>query len=1250
MNNVECSIEKTLDFVYKNGYKSSPQEFLEGVCEFLTNLLNVEYVFINKYSKESPQEVTSIINFFKGKLQPNITYKLQDSPCDDIINKKFCSYPNNVQERFPLDKGLVEMNVESYAGIPLWSSKKEPIGLITIMGSKPLINIGKLESILKIIAIKTEKILEKRIHMDNFEESETVFKELSNLVFEGILIHNGKDVLSVNKTFEKMFGYKNEELVDLNVLDTFFPKEKHEFITKGIAENPESFLFEVEALKKDGSIISLEIQFKGIVTRKNKNLKVCVFRDVTSRKKAEIEKVKLSKAVEQSANIIIITDNLGYIEYTNPKFTELTGYSGEEVLGKNPRFLNSGKQSKEFYKVFWNTITRGETWKGEFQNKGKNGNIFWEQATVTPVKDREGNITNFLAIKEDITAQKISKNRLKNAYKTIENKENFLRKILSTANEGFWIIDTAGNTLDVNAKMCAILGRNMDEIVGYSVFDFVDSNNSKIITKQLEKREKNLSTSYQVELLKPSGVLTPCIFNTSPIYNEENVRVGSLAFVTDISGIKKAYVKLKLKNAELKKLSLELSEKNVQLLESEQKFRSLFEYSPVSTWEVDYFEVKKYINSKNIETHNLEQYLNKNEEFLKVCISKVDIVKVNKHTLNLFGVSSIIELRKLLREKNKVTLLESLKQQFLGIVSNSKIGNSQTKFVKHNGEVIYAIIKSEFGSNGKAIVSVIDITAQKEAEKQLVKQKLKAEKSDDRYRLAVAASGLGIWDWDVEAQKIHYSDYYKKQIGYKPEEFKNEFLTWKNHLHPEDVASQEQKIVDYFKNPKGQFVSEYRFRHKNGSYIWILSTAEVIKNEKGQVIRMFGSHRDITIRKKALSKIIEQNTELIKAKKKAEESNKLKTEFLHNMSHEIRTPMNGILGFSNFLSNPGLSNEKRDYFINIIQNSGNQLLRIIDDILEISRLETKQVKVIEKPVCLNDMLLELFSIFDLKAKENGIPLYLKNGLSDQESTIFTDRSKLNKVLSNLLENALKFTNKGDIKFGYTYKDNSLELFVTDTGIGICKTKQESIFERFSQEEKKLTQSSGGLGLGLSIAKENTELLSGKISVTSQKGVGSTFKILIPYNPVNMVTPISSLSKSEQVKSDKYTVLIVEDEEVNFMFIEILLTEKIAFNFEILHAKNGKEAVDICKSNDKVDFVLMDINMPLLNGYEATKQIRAFNLDVPIIAQTAYSTNEDKEKALNAGCNNFITKPINEKSLKRMIESYLIEKMNMKQIS
>jgi PAS domain S-box-containing protein len=435
-----------------------------------------------------------------------------------------------------------------------------------------------------------------------------------------------------------------------------------------------------------------------------------------------------------------------------------------------------------------------------------------------------------------------------------------------------------------------------------------------------------------------------------------------------------------------------------------------------------------------------------------------------------------------------------------------------------------------------------------------------------------------------------------------------------------------------------EWYGEFLNKKKNGELFWELASISPIFDTTCTVTHLLAVKEDITNRKQI-------ENELKNAKEKAEENDRLKTKFLHNMSHEIRTPMNGIIGYSELLCDSDISAEKQKQYTQIITNSSNQLLRIIDDILEISQLETKQVKACDRTVCLNDLLFGLFSIFDMSAKEKKIPLYLKKGLPDDRSIIFTDEKKLSKIVSNLLENALKFTQTGYVEIGYKLEDSTIIIYVEDSGMGINPEMQELIFERFSQEEIGGSKLYGGLGLGLSIAKENIKLLGGTITLKSEKGKGSTFYISIPYKPALLVEKNCDSKTTTEVNDEiknKYTVLVVEDEEVNYLYLEALL-ERYNRGIMILHSRNGLEAVEICKKNKQINLVLMDIKMPVMNGYEATKLIKEFRPDLPIVAQTAYSTTEDKEKAKSAGCDDFISKPIGRETLNFVVAKYLSEK-------
>ncbi|MCW3808008.1 response regulator [Plebeiibacterium marinum] len=370
-----------------------------------------------------------------------------------------------------------------------------------------------------------------------------------------------------------------------------------------------------------------------------------------------------------------------------------------------------------------------------------------------------------------------------------------------------------------------------------------------------------------------------------------------------------------------------------------------------------------------------------------------------------------------------------------------------------------------------------------------------------------------------------------------------------------------------------------------------------------------------------------QKKELLIAKKKAEESDQLKTEFIYNLSHEIRTPMNGIIGFSNLLDNEHVSEREKKGYIKIIQSSSNQLLNIIDDILEISHLVTKQATANLTEVNLNGLMSELMSVFSLTSKEKGIPLDLKTEYNGKEAIVYTDKTRLYTIISNLLDNAFKYTETGHVDFGFRYNDKMIEIFVRDTGIGINQENLNKIFHRFSQEQKEFSNKVGGLGLGLSIASENAKLIRANISVSSKKGVGSTFKVTLPIfqDDINIPTKEETGSKFISV-AKKYKILIAEDEEVNYYYLETVINKLIDTEIEILHARNGKEAIAYVDMNRDIDLIFMDIKMPLLDGFEATQKIKELTANIPVIAQTAYNTKEDKDRATAIGFDDFIAKP------------------------
>lgn len=387
---------------------------------------------------------------------------------------------------------------------------------------------------------------------------------------------------------------------------------------------------------------------------------------------------------------------------------------------------------------------------------------------------------------------------------------------------------------------------------------------------------------------------------------------------------------------------------------------------------------------------------------------------------------------------------------------------------------------------------------------------------------------------------------------------------------------------------------------------------------------------DISDRKSA-------EAELLKAKEKAEEGERLKTAFLNNISHEIRTPMNAIVGFAALLTEGEDDPLTRQSYIDIIVHSSNHLLEIISDIVDISNIDARLSLPVEKEVNIKAAIKMLYDQFLPRSSMKNLKFSVEFGLSDQDLLILADSTKLTQVLTNLINNAIKFTDQGEINIGIRQKDYFLEFSISDTGIGIDPVNQAKVFDRFYQVQDSISRMYEGTGLGLSISKANIELMGGKIWLTSEPGKGSTFYFTIPYKKqIQMLRPKKeNLMPDDHIFLNKKKILVAEDIESNFKLIKFFLSR---CNVDVIKASNGKEAVEKCLSDRDIDMVLMDIKMPVMDGFTAVRLIRKAKLTLPIIAQTAYS--DDRDSALAVGCNGFISKPFDKKSLLKVMTDYI----------
>ena len=395
-----------------------------------------------------------------------------------------------------------------------------------------------------------------------------------------------------------------------------------------------------------------------------------------------------------------------------------------------------------------------------------------------------------------------------------------------------------------------------------------------------------------------------------------------------------------------------------------------------------------------------------------------------------------------------------------------------------------------------------------------------------------------------------------------------------------------------------------------------------------------------------IGKLFEENQiktkELEIAKNKAEESDKLKSAFLMNLSHEIRTPMNAILGFSDLLSHQNLSEEDKNEYIKVIQQSGKNLLEIIDDLVEMSKIDSQIIKPNLQAFDLDELVDQLFASYEKLYSNDKVVFKLTRPSQKLANNIISDKVKLGEIITNLLNNAYKFTEEGFIILDYALdeKNKLITFSVKDSGIGIPTDFQENIFKRFSKINAKGISANEGLGLGLAISKAYVEMLGGQISFNSQVGIGSTFYFSIPLHySENKSIEKQELTNDNQLLDlgEEEIILIAEDDNINFLLIEKMVK---SFNFKVIRAKDGVEAVEFCKNNHEIDLVLMDIKMPNLNGYEAFTEIRKFNQTIPIIAQTSYTFEDEINKIKELGFTDFISKPIEKERLFELIKFYM----------
>lgn len=510
-------------------------------------------------------------------------------------------------------------------------------------------------------------------------------------------------------------------------------------------------------------------------------------------------------------------------------------------------------------------------------------------------------------------------------------------------------------------------------------------------------------------------------------------------------------------------------------------------------------------------------------------------------------------------------------------------------------------------------------------------------KSEERFALAVRGTNDGIWDWDIRRGEVFFSPRWKSMIGYEDNEIENNFGSFEKLLHPDDHDRVMSVLNDYLSGRTPHYSVEFRFRHKDDTWRWILARGRALRDEDNKPYRMAGSHTDVTERKR-------DEEELRQARHAAEAANSAKSVFLANMSHEIRTPMNGIIGMGELLLGTKLDDTQRQY-LEMLKQSADSLLELLNDILDFSKIEAGRMELDSHEFDLNTIVTETVQAMSVRAYQKRLVL-LHHISPEVPARLIGDDGRLRQILINLIGNAIKFTHKGGVTVEVNVESGTADLLmlhfkINDTGIGIAGTMHQRIFEAFTQAESSTTRRYGGTGLGLAICRDLVELMHGRIWVESEPEVGSTFHFTAAFGRTSGISIKPQSPRVEPVVTahSSMKLLVVEDGHVNQLVSSRMLEIR---GHLVTLASSGEAAIEFFNS-ESFDAILMDVQMPGMNGLEATARIRqieqATGSHVPIIAMTANAMKGDRELCLAAGMDDYLSKPLRSAELYQAVEQF-----------
>lgn len=1027
-----------------------------------------------------------------------------------------------------------------------------------------------------------ESLRSQEVLLQTLMDNEKILRNYLESAPYGIFsIDNQNIIQRANKSTAEITGYEIEELKNFNFCDLFADADRHiieEYFAR-IAKHSASYI-EIPFMRKDGIVRHLSIN----AVRLDESTRLCFSLDIQDRIEVEKESQLHRDLFSSLFNSMI--EGVSFHELIFDSNGKPIDY---KIVDVNPSYERILKMKREeVINQTASSLYKDSTapYLELYANVVRTGTPVVFDTYFAPLgKHFQISVVSFskngfITIFTDIT-------RTKRTIQDLQQSESKFRAVFENIAQGVVIQDNTGAIISAN--------RSAEEILDYKLVELKDL--------------KSISEIW--DIVHEDG---------QPMAPEDNPPLVALRTGETISN---AIFGIRKWNAE---------NYHWVSVNSTPQFRTgeNVPFQVITTF--DDFTYRK----------NTELELQKKNEFLAAIFDSVNdaifvvdadsfrLLDVNAKTCEMYGYSRQAFINNEIADLSAETTEESKK------IMSSKFSLARKGYPQlfewraknKAGNLLWVEINVRFaaiGADNRFFITARDITERKKTEGALFESEKYSEELFNK-------SPISIQVYDKEGWLLDANHAWEKLWQLKREE-----LICKYNLLKDKQIISGATIDSFLKAFSGEivFIDDMVYDPLlsgfDGKTRWLNIVLFPIKTQDG-AFRVVIMQQDVTA-------IKDYEAELIQAKNKAEESDRLKSAFLANMSHEIRTPLNGIVGFTDLLSASGVSDEDKKDYVDVIKQSSNRLMRIVNDLIDVSKIETGQMEINLDSFNINFLLNDLYDFHSPLIAAKGLEMEIINAFDDKDAMLFTDEQKLHQILMNLINNAIKYTQKGTIQVGYTADGNFIKFFVRDTGKGIATESQKLIFEGFRQEDQSLSRQFEGAGLGLTISKGYVEILGGTIGVESSVNEGAKFFFTIP-----RITTDNSKNYEKMpefgITTNKSTILIAEDDDVSFNFISKAI--QVSTKFKTIRAFNGREAIDTVLATDDICLIFMDIRMPVLDGYSAARQIKAFAPDIPIVALTAFALEGDSAKTYESGCDYYIPKPVEAATILKKIKDIVGE--------